>query len=78
MKKAGVKEVNVLIGYKMNKISDKLGNGDSFGLKINYIVQEEQKGTGHAVNQIKDKISEPGFHKWGLRQPRLTKAVIIL
>ena len=24
LKKAGVKEVNVLIGYKMNKISDKL------------------------------------------------------
>ena len=61
LKKAGVKEVNVLIGYKMNKISDKLGNGDSFGLRINYIVQEEQKGTGHAVNQMKDKISEPFY-----------------
>ena len=61
LKKAGVKEVNVLIGYKMNKISDKLGNGDSFGLRINYVVQEEQKGTGHAVNQMKDKISEPFY-----------------
>ena len=61
LKKAGVKEVNVLIGYKMNKISEKLGNGDSFGLRIKYIVQEEQKGTGHAVNQMKDKISEPFY-----------------
>ena len=61
LKKAGVTEVNVLIGYKMNKISDKLGNGDSLGLRINYIVQEEQKGTGHAVNQMKDKISEPFY-----------------
>ena len=61
LKKAGVKEVNILIGYKMNKISEKLGNGNSFGLKINYVVQEEQKGTGHAVNQMKDKISEPFY-----------------
>ena len=76
LKKAGVKEVNVLIGYKMNKISEKLGNGDSFGLKINYIVQEEQKGTGHAVNQMKDKISEPFYCLNGdvstrdMREPR--------
>ena len=61
LKKAGVTEVNVLIGYKMNKISDKIGNGDSFVLRIYYIVQEKQKGTGHAVNQMKDKISEPFY-----------------
>ena len=61
LKKAGINEVYVLIGYKMNKISDKLGNGEKFGLKINYIIQENQKGTGHAVNQVKDIITTPFY-----------------
>ncbi len=36
----------------MKEISDYL-NGIDLGLDITYLVQEEQKGTGHAVNQAK-------------------------
>jgi len=61
LKKAGVNEIYVLIGYKMNKILDKLGNGEDIGLNINYIIQENQKGTGHAVNQVKDIITTPFY-----------------
>ncbi len=59
--KAGVKEINILIGYKMNKISDRLRDGKHLDVKINYIIQTKQKGTGHAVNQMKGLIEEPFY-----------------
>ncbi len=56
LKKVGVKNVYVLIGYQMKEISDFLGNGREHGVKIEYIVQAEQKGTGHAILQAEGKI----------------------
>ena len=52
----GVKELYILIGYRMKEISDYLDNA-KLDININYIVQEQQNGTGHAVNQAKGKIS---------------------
>ncbi len=54
--KVGVKELYILIGYRMKEISDYLDN-KKLDINITYIVQEQQKGTGHAVNQAKGKIS---------------------
>ena len=58
LKKVGVKNIFILIGYQMKDISDKLEDGKKYGLNIEYIIQEEQKGTGHAVGQAKDIIEE--------------------
>ena len=55
MKKVGVKKIYVLIGYRMKELSDYLGE-TKYGIDIQYIVQGEQKGTGHAVNQAKNII----------------------
>ncbi len=55
LKKVGVENFYILIGYRMKEISDYL-DSRKLGININYIVQEEQKGTGHAVNQAKGKI----------------------
>ena len=54
--KVGVEEVHILIGYRMKEISDYLDNAE-LDVNIQYIVQEQQNGTGHAVNQAKGKIS---------------------
>ena len=59
--KAGVKEIHVLIGYQMKAISNHLGNGKKLGVKIKYILQEKQEGTGHAVLQANGKI-KGGFY----------------
>ena len=55
LKKVGVKKLYILIGYQMKELSDYLGK-TKLGIQIQYIVQEEQKGTGHAVNQAKNII----------------------
>lgn len=52
-----VDEVILVVGYKKEKIIEKLG--DSFGsLKISYRVQESPLGTGHAVLQAKDLLRD--------------------
>ena len=56
LKKIGVKNIYILIGYQMKEISDYLGDGGEYGVKIEYIVQAEQKGTGHAILQAEGKI----------------------
>jgi UDP-N-acetylglucosamine diphosphorylase/glucosamine-1-phosphate N-acetyltransferase len=56
LKKIGVENLYLLIGYRMKEISDYLNDID-LGVNITYIIQEEQKGTGHAVNQAKGKIN---------------------
>ena len=55
LRKVGVKKLYILIGYQMKELSDYLGK-TKFGIDIEYIIQEEQKGTGHAVNQAKNII----------------------
>ena len=59
--KAGVKEIHILLGYQMKAISNHLGNGKKLGVKIKYILQEKQEGTGHAVLQANGKI-KGGFY----------------
>ena len=56
LKKVGVQKVHILIGHRMKEISDYLGNGKKYNVKINYIIQNEQKGTGHAVSLAKKHI----------------------
>ena len=61
LKKVGVKNINILIGHRMKEISDLLGNGKKYGVKINYIVQSEQKGTGHAVSLAEKHVKDSFF-----------------
>ena len=61
LKNVGVKKINILIGHRMKEISDLLGNGKKYDVKINYIVQSEQKGTGHAVSLAEKHIKNSFF-----------------
>ncbi len=57
----GVKHVVVLVGYRMREVHEALGDGERFGLELEYLVQEEQLGTGHAVAQAAGKLNEIFF-----------------
>ena len=60
LKKANVKKINILIGHRMNEISNLLENKVK-DVEINFIIQNEQKGTGHAVSLAEKYINEPFF-----------------
>ena len=61
LSEAGVKRVVVLVGYRMREVHEALGDGQRFGLELEYLVQEEQLGTGHAVAQAAGKLDSEFF-----------------
>ena len=53
VKKTGIKEIILIVGYKKEKIIDHFNDGAKLGLKINYIEQKEMKGTAQAIGLAK-------------------------
>ncbi len=56
--KNGIHNIVVVVGYKKERIMDYFGNGQKFNIKINYVVQERQIGTGHALLQAESFLDE--------------------
>ena len=57
VREAGVKDVTLIVGYKKESITDHFGDGSSYGVNVDYIVQEERKGTGHAFGMAADRCN---------------------
>ena len=59
-KKSGIKEFQIIIGYKGKRIKNKLGNGEKLGVNIDYIYNDEwRKGNGISVLKAKNYLQEP-------------------
>lgn len=48
-KEAGVERFVIVVGHQKEKITDHFGDGSDFEVKIDYVVQEDRLGTGHAL-----------------------------
>ncbi|HLC92913.1 MAG TPA: sugar phosphate nucleotidyltransferase [archaeon] len=57
---AGITELNLVVGYKKEIIEDHFGPKFE-GVKITYFVQQEPKGTAHAVSLLQDYIKGKFF-----------------
>jgi len=55
LKKAGIEEVHLVVGYKKDVIEEHFGP-EFNGMKLNYFVQNEPKGTAHAVSLTEEYI----------------------
>lgn len=55
---AGVEEVVLVVGYERERIQSHFGDGDDWGIDIEYAVQGKQLGTGHAVLQAERLIED--------------------
>lgn len=58
LKKAGIKDITLVVGYKHEVIEDYFGDGSDFGVNINYALQEGQFGTAHAIGSAEEYIDE--------------------
>lgn len=58
LKAGGIEDVLLIIGRKKHAIIDYLGSGERLGLKIYYRMQEEPRGTAHAVSLGEDFIGD--------------------
>ncbi len=54
----GIKDIILIVGYKKERIMDYFGDGNNFGVNINYIEQSSQLGTAHAVKLAEHLIDE--------------------
>lgn len=52
LKTAGIKNVNVTMHHKAEKITEHFGDGDNFGVKLNYVSENRPLGTGGALGLI--------------------------
>ncbi|MFH1141800.1 MAG: bifunctional sugar-1-phosphate nucleotidylyltransferase/acetyltransferase [Chloroflexota bacterium] len=56
LKKAGIVELVVVVGYHDEKIRDYFGDGARWGVSINYVSQRQQLGTAHALDQAREWV----------------------
>ena len=62
MKSAGITEIVIIIGgIGSQKVKEYYGNGDQFGVKINYILQDFPRGIAHAISLCEDFIGNEKF-----------------
>lgn len=61
LRENGIKDIIILAGTKKGALQDYLGNGRIFGVNISYIIQEDPKGLGHAVQVIEPYIDDKDF-----------------
>ncbi len=65
LKRYGIKEIILSVGYKAEKIKEYFGDGSSLGVKITYSTENKPLGTGGAIKQAAAGLTEPFFLVWG-------------
>lgn len=58
---SGFREVGIIVGEKDKHLRQIVGDGSRWGIKIEYIVQEELTGLGSAIKSAKNYIGEEPF-----------------
>jgi len=56
---AGIDRIVLVVGYRQERIRNHFGDGDDWGVPIEYVEQPTQLGTGHAVLQAAPIVDEP-------------------
>ncbi|SFS96682.1 sugar phosphate nucleotidyltransferase [Halostagnicola kamekurae] len=54
---AGLEKIVLVVGYQQERIRNYFGDGDDWGIDIEYVVQKKQLGTAHAVLQAESAVS---------------------
>lgn len=53
---AGVRDVVLVVGYHHERVRDHFGDGRRLGIKLRYVEQPRQLGTGHALLQARKAV----------------------
>ncbi len=59
MRAVGIEEVFIVIGHLGHRITQVIGDGAQFGLKIRYVEQQRRLGIAHAVGQLEPYVDRP-------------------
>jgi NDP-sugar pyrophosphorylase family protein len=58
LKKHGIKDIVLSIGYRGEKIKEYFGDGSQLGVNISYVEEDEPMGTAGPLNLLKGKIND--------------------
>ncbi|MET1160165.1 MAG: nucleotidyltransferase family protein [Thermoprotei archaeon] len=58
LKKYGVKEFVLLVGYRKEKIIEYIGSGSKLGVRVTYVVEDEPLGTGGAIKNAEHILNK--------------------
>src|SRR6185295_5319542 len=61
LKEAGFHDIGIVVNDLDSPIPHALGSGEGFGVKLEYILQEEQKGLAHAVGMCRPFVGDEPF-----------------
>jgi glucose-1-phosphate thymidylyltransferase len=61
LKAGGIREILIIVGRKKEAVMDYLGSGERLGVDIYYRIQEEPKGSAHAVYYGREFIGSEDF-----------------
>ncbi|MGZ0745978.1 bifunctional sugar-1-phosphate nucleotidylyltransferase/acetyltransferase [Haloparvum sp. AD34] len=75
---AGIDEFVFVVGYERERIQSYFGDGDDWGVDVEYAVQEKQLGTGHALLQAEPQVDDAFIALNGDRivEPEAISAVV--
>jgi len=54
----GIRQIVIVVGYRMEQIFNYMGSGEQFGVDIVYITQKKQLGTAHALAQVRAVVED--------------------
>lgn len=54
----GIRDIVLVVGYQREMVQDYLGSGERLGVSLGYVVQENQLGTGHALNAAQESAAQ--------------------
>jgi len=57
LKKYGIEEIVLLVGYRKEKIIEHIGSGGRLGVRVTYVVEDEPLGTGGAFKNAEHILS---------------------
>lgn len=56
--KSGIKDITLIVGYLKEAVKNYFGNGQKFGIRIEYIEEDEPLGTAGALYYLKDESED--------------------
>ena len=59
MRALGIEDVIVVIGHLGHRISQTLGDGAEYGVRLRYVEQQKRLGLAHAVGQLEAQVDRP-------------------
>jgi len=62
IRQTGITDIAIIIGgVGSNRVKEYYGNGEKFGVKITYIIQDKPRGIAHAIRLCKEFINDEKF-----------------